>query len=276
MNSIAQKFKVWTQSTCSRKCLRHFQIAFASVWLTYDLFDLFLGGTESVLWLAPTPELRQTLKLLQCILIVSQLNIIFGIQTKIFTIALFLARGFQGFLFPINDFFYGAVIALILIPAQWDEVSPDGQVPAWPRDVLILQTAWIYFATALLKLGPSFISGGDLYVRQNYLSKFLNWPFPVFYQRWISTLPGNAVLSWTAISLELVLSVFLFLWWKKKDLRDTLRPLSVALVIAIHGFAALTTNVFFFGFSMVAQVFLLTREERYAPIFESRFGFPKL
>jgi hypothetical protein len=259
MNSIAQKFNSWTQRTCDRNTLKHFQIAFASVWLLYDILDLLLGGTESVLWLMPENSLRQVLKTLQCVLIISQINIVFGIQTKVFTLALFLARACEGFLFPINDFFYGAITALILIPAQWGEASEDGQVPAWPRDLLILQTAWIYFATAILKLGPSFISGGDLYVRQNYLSKFLNWPFPAFYLKWISSLPANAVLSWAAISLELLLSVSLFVWWKKKKLRKNLRPLLVALVIAIHGFAASTTNVFFFGFSMIAQVFLLTR-----------------
>lgn len=261
MNSIVQKFNTWITKTESAQELLVFQTVFAVIWLGYDLLDLSVGGTESFLWLMPETSLRHLLKLFQVLLIVSEINLVFGIQPKLFSVVFFLARASQAAFFPINDFFYGAVTSFLLIPVAWLKTSeghPEPQVPTWIREVLIFQTAWIYFATAFLKLGPSFISGGDLYVRQNYLAKFLHWPYPDFYLKWIATLPANQILAWSAIGLEFALALVLFLGWKKPPARKTLRRLALVLVFSIHSYAALTTNVFFFGFSMIAQVALLT------------------
>ena len=183
-----------------------------------------------------------------------------------------MARAAEAYFYPLNDFFFFIAIVLILSLSDCDSKHRNKSAPAWQREVLVLQLAWIYFATAVMKLGPSFISGGDLYVRQNYLASFLNWPYPTWYRSFVATLFGNSILSWTAITLELTLSAVLFAWVFDFGRRRTFRLFAVLLVVAIHGFAALTTNVFFFGANMIAAVVLLTHVTQAAG--SSRGGRP--
>jgi hypothetical protein len=138
-------------------------------------------------------------------------------------------------------------------PARPGAAAPE---PAWPRDVLLAQAAWMYFATALLKTSAVFLSGGHMFVRHQYLLVACGWPYPAFYRAFVSTLPGNALLARGAILGELALAGMIALRAPKR--------LTVALSLCVHGFAAVACNVFFFGASMVAMVAFLTPDRRRA------------
>ena len=236
-----------------------FRIAFASIWLTYDVLDLWLHGTEGYFLKNWTPALHFELLGVQLVLILFEIVFLSGYRPQLMALVLFLARGFEAWLFHLNDFFYFCVVALIFTQIAPDSDHQD-KAPAWPRDVLVWQTAWIYFASAVLKLNPAFLSGGDLYVRQNYLARALDWPYPAFYTRWISTLHGNAVLAWLGVAAEFALAAALAGWWFCPGKRTIFRRLAIILGLAVHGMGALALNVFFFGASMVSQVVLTTWE----------------
>ena len=147
---------------------------------------------------------------------------------------------FELTVFPFNDFYYYIVVCLLLaIPGN----------PRWRHDVLLLQTAWIYAATALLKVNADWLSGGHLFVRAGYLWNAGGWPHIGAFRACSESLACTAVLARGAVAGELLLAALLF---ARRG-----RPLAIALAVGIHLFAALMLNVWFFGASMVAQVALL-------------------
>jgi hypothetical protein len=263
-NSIGSKLAAWLNSTCRRTPLIRFRIAFALIWLSYDILDLFFGGTRGFFWAARGSTISNDLAVIQVILIFCQLGMIFGPNVRAFTLAAFAARGFECLIFHLNDFFYYSVTALILSQCDCDKPKTPGAsdltARAWPRDIFILQTAWIYFATALLKLGPTFLSGGDLFVRQTYMEAS-GWPYPEFYRNWIATLSHDSILAWLGVLGEMSLSIVLFAWLYFKTQRRWLRWAAISIVVGIHSFGALCLNVFFFSLSMVAQVIYLTQTD---------------
>jgi hypothetical protein len=232
-------------------------VSFASIWLIYDLLDFWLGGTQKCLWSFGAPGPAAAISAAQVALIASEAALLTGRATGAIALVNFFARIVEVYVFPLNDFCYAAISSLILTRCDC-RAGGSREAPAWPRDVFLLQTAWIYAATALLKLNPFFLSGGDFFVRQNYLATALDWPYPAFYRTWIGTVSANALLAWAAVVAEAGLAGLLVAWWLRPRWRPRLRPLALALVIGIHGFAAATANVFFFGASMVAQVYWLT------------------
>ncbi len=223
-----------------------------------------MAQIQKNLWFLRVPISHQLVSGLQIILILCEIGLLLGWRPRMMAFVAFLARGYFSYLFPFNDYLYFTVVALLLSVSECEEArkgeSLPNQVLAWPRDVLVLQTAWIYFAAALFKLGPNFISGGDLYVRQNYAAEVLPLPFPEFYRSFISTLSGNAILAWSGIFVEASIAMVLVAWWWFPEYRRKLRFAAIAIAIGIHGYAALFLNVFFFGASMLAQVVLLTYE----------------
>jgi len=245
----------------SRRPLIRLRIAFALIWLIYDGLDVYWGATHTILLSdVPIPSLLWT----QCFLILTELFILVGFKPRFFALIAFLLRAIEFQIFPLNDFLYFCVSALLL--SQCDCSSERGSdlklIPAraWPRNIFVLQLAWIYFSSALLKLNPSFLSGGDLFVRQNYTFAAFNWPYPQFYRIWISSLSGNAVLAWVGVAAEFSLAFTLLAWLKRPQHRSRLRILAVGLALGIHGFSALSLNVFFFGASLLAQVWFLTTD----------------
>ena len=230
-----------------------FRNTFAAIWLLYDLIDLVTGQTQN--WSLVTQGFPVTgLRISLCVLIACEAGLLLGWRPRTMAFCAFLARGFEAWIFGLNDFYYFSVAALIL--TQFDYEKPR----AWPRDVLILQTAWIYFASALLKASQPFLSGGYYFVRQNYVAAVLPLPFPDFYRSFISTLQGNSVLAYATVVSEMSLALTLIAWWAWPDRRVRLRIVAIALAVGIHGFAACTADVFFFGASLVAQIALLTYE----------------
>jgi hypothetical protein len=263
MKSIADlkiKYLAWLNQHCSQKPLVYFRVTFAAVWLVYDVLDLWLGGTQSSFWGVVDPAVHLQITLAQIVLIVCEVGLITGWMPSVLMFTAFIARAFEAWCFPVNDFLYFCVVALLFSFADsvYDPNRPER--PRWPRDVLMFQTGWIYFCTALLKLNPAFLSGGDFFVRQNYLAALFGWPYPDFYLKIISGLSGNSVLAWMGVAGEFSMSILCFAWLKYPARRRYLRPALIVGVIAIHGFAAVTLNVFFFGASMIAQIVCLTRE----------------
>jgi hypothetical protein len=84
------------------------------------------------------------------------------------------------------------------------------------------------------------------------------WPYPAGYTAFMSNLKVNSVLAAIAVFAEFLLGFLLIFgcYFKKKQvwIRRSIRT----LCISIHVFAALALNVWFFGFSMIAQIIFLT------------------
>jgi len=266
MTLIVNKFHRWLKSTSLRGTVDSFRIVFAAIWLIYDLLDISLGETVKILWFYRGPFYSLSVISSQVILIFCELGLLLGWRPRslaFLAFLAFLARSYESCFVPLNDFFYFTVIALILSQCEGrrGKRSVGGtskNVAAWPRDLLVAQTAWIYFASAFLKLNPFFLSGGDLYVRQNYEVAVLPLYYPEFYRSWISTLTGNGILAGLAVTMEMSLALILLSWLLWPHRRHRLHVLASCLALGIHGYAAYNLNVFFFGASMIAQVFFLT------------------
>jgi hypothetical protein len=106
-------------------------------------------------------------------------------------------------------------------------------------------------------LNPSFLSGEHFFVRHGYMITVLHWPYPKFVQPWLLSLRVDAALAILTVSGEALLGMLLIV---RRG-----RSVACALALAIHGFAALGMNVFFFGASLIAQVWLLFPVRRDAP-----------
>jgi Vitamin K-dependent gamma-carboxylase len=230
----------------SGRALLLFRRVFTTVWLVYDLLDLLLHGTASGSWAYPQLG-SEKLRLIQIGLILAQTLLLIGIRPMLFAFVCFALRFLQAWYFiSLNDFYYYSVVMLVLSQAR---ISQDGKAPAWVRDVLVWQAAWIYFATALLKLNPEWLSGGHLFVRIQYLAGVYEWPYPDFFRAWTSVLSHDAWLSWLGASFELLLAGAIAF--------RAPRWIPIAGAIALHAFAAFTVNVWFFGPAIISQVALV-------------------
>lgn len=218
---------------------------FGALWLAYDLLDVVVHGTESITGAYAWPVLAHALLGVQLALVAAELAVVLLPRPWLALGLLAVVRGIEVLVFfRLNDFVYCGVTAVVL--TQLRPRDRGGDSPAWPRQVLRGQTAWIYFATAVLKLNQGFLSGGNLWVRHQYLATAQHWPYPGFYRRWVDTLSGNAALAWAGVAAELTLALLLAV--------GAPRRLTLPLAVGIHAFGALAMNVWFFGASMVAQV----------------------
>jgi len=243
--SAWSRFGAWAERTVPAADVRRLRLAFACVWLAYDVLDVALGGTART-W-APAPELvpRELLPL-QLGLIASEVAMLTERGATSGALAAMALRALEATLLPLNDFLYFIVTAALLASAR----ARNGEVPRWTVVALQRQAAWIYLATSVLKMSPDFLSGGHFWVRHQHLI-MSGRTFPELYARCATTLPCNAALAWGAVSAELALALLLLgraPWW-----------LVTALAAGIHGFAALTMNVTFFGVAMVVHVAFSSR-----------------
>jgi len=239
-STVLDRFEHWTRAEIPADGVRRFRIAFASIWLTYDLLDLALHATAMTQWIGGRPT--GTLTALQFLIVGSEFGLLCGVQARFFAFLAFALRAVVAWnFFRLNDFFYFCVTALILAQFRFD----GRKEPAWPRDVLMWQAAWIYFATATLKTSSAWLSGGHLFVRHGYLAS-VGWPYPEWYRAAVSTLSGNAALAWLGLAGEFALAALLVI--------RAPRRVVVGLAAALHGFAAFSLNVWFFGASMIAQL----------------------
>jgi hypothetical protein len=260
--TLASRFRRWVDAKTDAGPVARFRIAFAAVWLAYDALDLVARGTAACSrWYEAPDHAPPQIVFLQIGLIACEVSLLLGFRVGLSALVAAFLRYLEWDTFlRLNDFQYFIVTAIILATARGTGgiLSPawEGKrVPAWPREVLILQAAWMYAATALLKCSPAWLDGGQLFVRHQYLAA-RGWPFPGFYLGWVSSLGFNAALARMAVAGELAL-VFLLVFHRR-------RALVVPLAAGIHGFAALSANVWFFGASCLAQVALLV-EDRVPP-----------
>jgi len=264
VNSIVYKsgmktrFKSWLQVTTPSLGMMRFRFAFAAIWLTYDLVDLIWGGTQAPFWLYSDRTAPHQIAALQIGLVLCELSVLLGFHPQKSLLLAFFLRAFEAWIFPLNDFLYYIVTALLLAHFESSFLGEKGKAQLWVRQVLVLETAWIYFSTALLKLNPSWLSGGDLYSRQMFQISSHAWPYPMFYKTLSSGLPLNAVLAWSAVVGEFSLALLLGYWCLGGKRKRGVSGMATVLVILIHGFAAVALNVWFFGASMIAQVSFLT------------------
>jgi hypothetical protein len=260
MRSIVPEFvSTWLAREIDAAPLDAFRRAFALVWIAYDSFDLWLSGTAVCAWWATTTVQGAPLglQLLQVGLIVCQCVLWMGRYTAVMAAAACCLRVTEQLVyFGLNDFLYYIVTAAWLaVAAGFTTRSAQGRVvPAWLRDGMVVQAGWIYFASALMKMNPVFLSGDHFWVRHAYQTMVVHWPYPEFMRPWLLSLPVNAGLARLTVAAEASLGVLLCL---RRG-----RPLALALALGIHVFAAIAMNVFFFGASLIAQVWLLFPREQ--------------
>jgi len=246
LSSVAETYRRWCCQTEAGLALFQFRFAFAAIWLCYDLADLVFRGTASILWVFPAKA--WPLAGLQLLLIATQSLVLIGVKPRLACLLCFVLRLTEAeFFYSLNDFYYYAIVMLIL--SQVSIAGPNSPTRSWPRHILIAQLAWIYFATALLKLNPEWLSGGHLFVRQSYLDFVQHWPYPALYRTCCINLRAGALLARAGVTGELLM---VFLLATRRWPRCT-----ILLAISLHLFAALALNVWFFGASMVAQVAFL-------------------
>ena len=251
-----RRFRAWVDATMPAAPLERFRMAFAAIWIAYDATDLAVRGTQACYnWTSPPFGLLPRLALLQVALIVFEVALLLGWRVWVSALVCAFLRWLEWSTFiRLNDFAYFIVTALLLAQTRSTggllrRSPPDKRAPAWPRDLLVAQAGWMYFATAMMKLSPVFLSGGHLYVRHQYLAAAYAWPYPELFRRWTESLRADAFLAWLGVATEFSLAFALFF---------RRRRIAVPLACAVHGFGALSLNVWFFGASCVAQIALLT------------------
>jgi len=234
--------------------LRSFRLAFAAIWLVYDVSDLATSATGNLGNWLETAAPRE-LQWLQAGLIATEVGLLLLGGRWVLPLgaaaALLRVLEYRGYL-RLNDFAYYVATVAILANTRGPGLLSRGTdkelVPRWPRDVLVWQAAWMYLATGTLKLSPAWLSGGHLWVRFEYLAA-LGWHYPAVVRQCVDSLACDRVLAVMGVVGEIGLGVLLFVRPRRR--------LVLPIAIAIHGFGALMTNVWFFGPSLVAQVGLL-------------------
>ncbi len=245
---VRERFERWVAAQDRDAGLALFRRVFATIWVVYDVIDLAFGMTErSRIWF---PHTRDThLLLLQAVLIASGVMLALGKNVWAFGIIACAARTAEALrFFPLNDFFFGSVVYLLLAHSEGGPFARDRR-PKWVRDTLLFELGWIYLATGVLKLNPDWLSGGHLFVRTQYLARSQGWPYATTLEHVLASRVVDARLSALGAALELTLGAVIVLrrpYW-----------LAAALVVGIHSFGALITNVWFFSASMAAGVLLL-------------------
>ena len=248
------RFLNWITSTSEQKSIIYFTRVFAAIWLVYDIIDVSRSQMLTNFWFLGLQVSPQVVIYTQVTTIVCEVGMLIGYYPRLFALGACLARASFAYRFPMNDYLYFSVTTLIL--SQYDYAERK----TWLRDVLVLQTAWIYFSSAIMKMNPAFLSGGDLYARQNYLAAVLPIPYPAFYRAWIADIHHDAILAWLGIGMELLLPALLLSWWLLPNRRKILRLSAIFLAAGVHLYAAFALNVFFFGASILAQVFFITMD----------------
>jgi hypothetical protein len=257
-SSVTDRFRGWVRAESSAAPIVRFRIAFAAIWLVYDVLDLSTSGTARCNnWLATGSPTG--LVLLQAGLIVCELVMLRGLPARLVGPATMLAAALRALewhdYLRLNDFAYYGVTAVVLAHAHAEGglfrmPQPSARAPLWPRRLLILQAGWMYLATGLLKLNPTWLSGKHLFVRLQYLRAALGWHSPSIMNRCADALGCDSVLAVVGVLGELTLGVLLIVLPRRR--------IVTPIALMIHGVGALATNVWFFGPSLIAQIVFLT------------------
>jgi hypothetical protein len=242
--------------------LHRFRVAFATIWIARDVLDIIFDGTAGAShWLRAITGPPPLLLALQVGIIACTAAALSPAYASAGFLGAAALRAAQAIAFVrLNDLYFAAVVCVLLAAVPWrddrgdrgdrgDDVRPSAAVPRWMSGALIAQMAVLYLATGLLKLSPAWLSGGHLFVRFAHLDSVSGWPYPDVVRPCLASLSCDAALAWAGVLAELALGALL--------VARRGRLVAVALAVSIHGFAALMTNVWFFGASMVAAVLIL-------------------
>jgi hypothetical protein len=244
----------WVDERLPAAPLHTFRQVFGAIWLVYDLLDIALKGTAwGRDWLGPVPA---DLVVLQVVCIGCELAMVTQRHARLACGVAAAARFIIAFrFFRLNDFFFLGVACLLLafLPDRPRQSGATPIAPRWLVDVLRWQTAYVYLATSLLKVNEVFLGGGHLYVRHAYLAEVWNWPYPGLVRDVLENKRFDAAMGWTTVLAEGALAALLFLP------RPRIRRHAVWLAVFVHGFAALFVNVWFFGATMIALVWCVSR-----------------
>ncbi len=238
-----------------RRRMRRARRQFAALWLVHDGIDWLWQGSLP-LFLGPLP---QSFQLLRGLLVAARLSRQaaggLGIAPAGVCSVARLARGLQAIYFtPLNDFTYVCVMWTF-----WALVEAPQSSRFALRRCMGLQVAWIYFASALLKLSPTWLSGSHLWVRQQHLFEHLGWPLPQCLRPLVQSLAVARAEAFCGVAAEAALAALLLHISLRRQARPWCGRLACALALAVHGAGALLGNVWFFGPSMLLQVVLLSR-----------------
>ena len=251
----------WLSAEDADAAVPRFRRVFCAVTLAYDVVDVALGATEHEGDWCPHPSNTEML-LLQLGLIACGVCLVLGRWVYVAGIASAGLRFWQARIFGLNDFHFFAVVTLLVAHGDGGPFKGGPKHPKWVRDVLLAQVAFVYAATAWLKLGPSWIGGDGIFVRTTFLREGNHWPYPGFVARALASKTVDAWLARAAVVAEFSLAAVLAVrrpYW-----------MAVALCVGIHTFGALATNVWFFSAAMLSCVVLLVprsrrREEKKPP-----------
>ena len=252
-STAVERFVRWVDAEDDDDGVARFRRVFAAMWLFYDVVDLAFGLTERSFDVFPHAR-DHGLVAVQVVLVATGAMLVWGRWVWWFGLAAAVARATEGFVFfRLNDFFLSSVFLLLIAHSTGGpfhgERGGQRRRPRWVRDALLVELAFVYFATAILKMNPDWLGGGHLFVRTQYLLLGRGWPYPAWLEPWLATLAFESVLAKVAVACELALGVVLLVrrpYW-----------LAAALVVGIHAFGTFMTNVWFLSATMIAGVLLL-------------------
>jgi hypothetical protein len=227
--------------------VRRARRAFAGVWLVYDVVDSLTGAIEHARDFLPHPP-SFALALAHVVLIACGVQLVRDKHPFAYGLLAAGARLLETTQYGLNDFFYYAVLMLLMAHGDGGPFETRKR-PLWVRHALLAELAWIYFATAALKLNADWLGGGQLFARAEYLVVAFDWPYPSFVRHALGSMRICSLLAWAGVGAELALA---FVLAARRPYR-----LGVMLVAGIHGFAMAVTNVWFFSVSNVVLVALL-------------------
>jgi hypothetical protein len=258
----------WVEARHECSAVAAFRRVFAGIWVAYDAIDVLWGMTERSRNWFPHPR-EGGLLALQLVLISTGAMLMLGRGIYASGMIAAAARCLEArFFFTLNDFYFVTVVTLLLAHSDGGPFAARRRGateprraagaaqragPKWVHDVLLAQLAWIYFATASLKLNPDWLGGGHLFVRTQYLT-LVGWPYPAMMAHALGNLTVDAALAKAGVLLEMGLAIVLLArrgYW-----------LGVSLAVAVHVVGAVLTNVWFFSASMIAAVVLLLPRDR--------------
>ncbi len=253
---VLERFGRWIDAEDVGAGVATFRRVFAGIWLLYDLIDVTGATTERALDWFPH-ERSAGLVVLQAVLVVCGIMLLWGRGIWAFGMLAAATRASEAVVyFGLNDFFFASVVYLLLAHSTGGPFAGDRR-PKWVRDVLLIEFAFTYVATAVLKANPDWLSGAHLFVRTQYLFVSRSWPYPGWLEPLLARLAVDAVLAKLALVFELALAGVLL----------ARRPywLGAALVVGVHAFGAFMTNVWFLSATMIAGVLLLLPRSPTAP-----------
>jgi hypothetical protein len=98
LSTALERFERWTRAEVPGDGVRRFRVAFAAIWLTYDVLDLCLRGTAMSRWMGGADLPVRGLVALQLGLVVAEAGLLVGRRARWFAFAAFALRACEAYL----------------------------------------------------------------------------------------------------------------------------------------------------------------------------------